>query len=56
MIFLKSDDYKKIIKPKMSEYRYIHSVNVSKEAKRLAKIYGCNEEKAAIAGMLQNYV
>ena len=54
MIFLKSDDYKKIIKPKMSEYRHIHSVNVSKEAKRLAIIYGCNEEKAAIAGMLHD--
>lgn len=54
MIFLKSDDYKKIIKPKMSEYRYIHSVNVSKEAERLAKMYGFNEEKAAIAGMLHD--
>ena len=48
------DSYKKIIKSRMSEYRYKHSVNVSKEAVRLAKKYGANEEKAAIAGILHD--
>lgn len=38
----------------MSEYRYTHSVNVSKEAKRLAKIYGADVEKAEIAGILHD--
>jgi nicotinate-nucleotide adenylyltransferase len=38
----------------MSEYRYVHSVNVSQEAKRLAKLYGADEEKAAIAGILHD--
>lgn len=47
-------DYKKIIKSRMSEYRYVHSVNVSQEAKRLAKLYGADEEKAAIAGILHD--
>lgn len=35
--FMNSDEYKKLIKSRMSDYRYTHSVNVSKEAVRLAK-------------------
>lgn len=38
----------------MSDYRYKHSVNVAKEAVRLAKKYGADEEKAAIAGILHD--
>ena len=48
------DDYKKIIKSRMSDYRYTHSVNVSKEAVRLAKKYGADTEKAAVAGILHD--
>lgn len=54
MIFVGIDDYKKLIKTKMGDYRYTHSVNVSKEAKKLAKIYGADEEKAALAGILHD--
>lgn len=46
--------YKEIIKPLMGEYRYIHSVNVSEEAVKLAKFYGADREKAAIAGILHD--
>ena len=45
---------KSLIKPRMGEYRYIHSVNVSKKAVELAQIYGCDIEKAMIAGMLHD--
>lgn len=48
------DSYKKIIKDRMGEKRYIHSVNVAKQAVKLARIYGCNEEKAMIAGILHD--
>ncbi len=48
------EKYKEIIKPLMSERRYIHSVNVSKEAVRLAKKYGADPDKAAIAGVLHD--
>lgn len=48
------NEYKEIIKPKMSEKRYIHSVNVAKQAKHLAKIYGVEEEKALTAGILHD--
>lgn len=47
-------DYKKLIKSMMSENRYNHCVNVSKEAVKLAKRYGGDEEKAAIAGILHD--
>lgn len=42
---MNSDEYKKLIKSRMSDYRYTHSVNVSKEAVRLAKKYGADTEK-----------
>lgn len=54
MIFLDIEKYKKIIRPMMSEYRFIHSVNVSKEAQKLARLYGADEEKAAVAGILHD--
>lgn len=38
----------------MSENRYNHCVNVSKEAVKLAKRYGGDEEKAAVAGILHD--
>ncbi|MGN1433800.1 MAG: bis(5'-nucleosyl)-tetraphosphatase (symmetrical) YqeK [Ruminococcus sp.] len=47
-------EYKKIIKSMMSENRYNHCINVSKEAVKLAKRYGGDEEKAAIAGILHD--
>ena len=47
-------EYKKIIKTMMSENRYNHCVNVSKEAVKLAKRYGGDEEKAAVAGILHD--
>ena len=51
---MNSDEYKKLIKSRMSDYRYTHSVNVSKEAVRLAKKYGADTEKAAVAGILHD--
>lgn len=38
----------------LSDYRRIHSLNVSKEALRLARKYGADEEKAQIAGLLHD--
>ncbi len=48
------DEYKKIIRPLMGDRRYNHSVNVSEEAVRLARKYGADEEKAAVAGILHD--
>ncbi len=48
------NNYKQIIRPLMGDYRYTHSLNVSKEAVKLARIYGADEKKAAIAGILHD--
>lgn len=49
MSALNISDYKKIIRERMGDYRFSHSVNVAKEAKKLAKHYGADENKAEIA-------
>ena len=47
-------EYQKIIKPHLSDKRYHHSCEVAKAAKRLAKKYGADQEKAEIAGILHD--
>lgn len=47
-------DYKRLIKQRMGEKRFNHSLCVSEEAKRLANLYGADEEKAALAGILHD--
>ena len=46
--------YKEIIRGRMGEKRYIHSVNVAEQAVHLAKKYGADVEKAEIAGILHD--
>lgn len=43
-----------IAKGRMSEYRYVHTVNVAARAAELAGIYGENEYKAYRAGLLHD--
>ena len=45
---------KKIMKERLSEKRFNHCVNVSKMAKKLAKIYNVDEKKAEVAGLLHD--
>ena len=47
-------EYKQLLKEKLTEKRYIHSLAVANEALRLAKKYGGNEEKAYLAGLLHD--
>lgn len=46
--------YLSLIKGRMSERRYIHSVNVAKAALQLAERYGGDKEKAELAGILHD--
>jgi nicotinate-nucleotide adenylyltransferase len=39
---------------RLSEYRRVHSLNVSKEAVRLAEKYGADVDKARLAGLLHD--
>lgn len=48
------EEYKSILEKRLSNRRYAHSLNVSKEAQILAKRYGADEEKALIAGLLHD--
>lgn len=48
------DDYKAILKSRLNEKRYYHSLCVADEAKRLAIKYGADEEKAFLAGLLHD--
>ena len=48
------EECKKVVKPRLSEARWKHSQNVSKEAVRLAKKYGADPQKAEIAGLLHD--
>ena len=47
-------EYKEIVKQSMSKSRYIHSVNVSKKAVELAKLYNADVKKCEVAGILHD--
>lgn len=48
------DYYESLIKSRLSEYRFNHSMNVAKSAVELAEKYGADKEKAYIAGVLHD--
>jgi len=52
--FEKKEEYVEVIRKRLFEKRFNHSLNVAKEAVRLAKKYGANEKKAEIAGLLHD--
>ena len=45
---------KSILKSRLNEKRYYHSLCVAKEAERLAEKYGGDAEKACLAGLLHD--
>lgn len=49
-----NDEFISIIKRRLSESRFVHSMNVAKAAAELAKKYGADEEKAYTAGILHD--
>ena len=48
------EEKKFFLKERLSKKRYIHSINVSEECVKLAKIYGEDIEKAEYAGLLHD--
>lgn len=48
------DQYKNILKSRLDEKRYFHSLCVADEAVRLAEKYGADTEKAYLAGLLHD--
>ncbi len=47
-------EYKRILREKLDDYRFLHSLNVADSAASLAQMYGANEEKAYFAGLLHD--
>ncbi len=48
------ENFKEIIREKLDDYRYNHSVCVANEAERLAKLYNADVNKAYLAGLLHD--
>ena len=48
------EKYKEILKKRLNEKRYHHSLCVADEAKRLAEKYGGNTEKCYLAGLIHD--
>lgn len=51
---MKWKEAKDLVKGRLSEKRYQHTFNVKKMAVKLARRYGVNEEKAALAALLHD--
>ena len=49
-----NEQYKEILQKRLSEKRYVHSLNVADSAKELAFIYGCDPEKAYTVGLVHD--
>ena len=45
---------KELVRSRLSDKRYEHTINVKKMAVKLAKIYGEDEERAALAALLHD--
>ncbi len=50
----RNEQYKAIIRARLGDYRYHHSLCVADEAARLARLYGADEKKAYTAGLLHD--
>ena len=51
---MNNEQYKEILRNRLTEKRYIHSLNVADSAKELALIYGCDPEKAYTVGLVHD--
>ncbi len=50
----REQEFKNAIRARLSDERYEHSINVADECRRLARMYGADENKAYIAGLLHD--
>lgn len=51
---MNNEQYKEILQDRLTEKRYLHSLNVADSAKELALIYGCDPEKAYTVGLVHD--
>lgn len=48
------DSYKELLRSRLSDYRYYHSLCVAESAVELAERYGADKDKALVAGLLHD--
>ncbi len=51
---MRTEEYIRILEKRLSKYRFIHSLAVADEAKRLAERYGADADRAYTAGLLHD--
>lgn len=44
-------EYDELLKSKLDEYRYIHSLGVAKSARHLAELYGSDPKRPILRGL-----
>ena len=49
-----NDEYVELLKSRLTEKRFIHSLNVAKSARELALLYGADPEKAYTVGLVHD--
>lgn len=49
-----NEQFKEILQNRLTEKRYVHSLNVADSARELALIYGCDPEKAYTVGLVHD--
>ncbi len=49
-----NEQFKEILQKRLTEKRYVHSLNVADSARELALIYGCDPEKAYTVGLVHD--
>ena len=54
IVIERKEEFVKILESRLKPERFIHSLNVADSAKQLANIYGADEEKAYICGLLHD--
>ncbi len=54
VINLDTENYKRLLREKLDDYRYNHSLAVAERAAHLAKKYGADRDKAFLAGLLHD--
>lgn len=47
-------EYKRLLREKLDDYRFLHSLNVAESAAMLAQLYGGDENKAYFAGLVHD--
>ena len=48
------EKFKVILEERLNKKRYVHSLNVADKAKKLAELWGADEEKAYVSGLLHD--